>query len=136
MDVERGEWYEGDVVEQVGTQLFTMKYDHYPIERNVPAHRLVADMDELHVTYEEVIDPDPAYIYTCEVSIRDLGRQKDIVYLTKPQPEWETDDDSGEAMEYVLQLNARTATQRQANPVYAHSREALVEKLAALAAEL
>ena len=46
------------------------------------------------------------------------------------------DDDSGEAMEYVLQLNARTAAQRQGNPVYAHSREALVEKLAALAAEL
>ena len=37
-------------------------------------------------------------------------------------------------VDYVLNLNARTATERRENPVYAHSRAALDEKLAALAA--
>jgi hypothetical protein len=102
--------------------------------KNVPPYRLVADGDTLHVTYEEAADPDPAYIYTCEVSIRDLGAQKDVVYLAKPQPAWETSSD-GQPLEYVLQLNARTTAQRNINPVYAHSREALEEKLATLVAE-
>jgi hypothetical protein len=44
-----------------------------------------------------------------------------------------TDDSfAGDALEYTLMLNPRTARQRENQPQWAHSREALIEKLAAL----
>ena len=44
-------------------------------------------------------------------------------------------DDRGLINEYPLMLNPRTARQRENQPHWAHSREALMEKLAALVVE-
>ena len=100
----------------------------------VPADHIVADGDVLFITYEEAADPDPDLIFQCEVSLRDDGTEKDVVCLVNPQPQWEVDE-LGVVKEYTLLLNPRTQRQREAQPHFAHSREALDEKLAAVAAE-
>ena len=48
---------------------------------------------------------------------------------------WELDDDQ-KPEEYVLNLNARTAAQKESNPTWAHTRGALDMQLIALAAAL
>jgi hypothetical protein len=133
LDVERGAWYEGNVYEQVGSGNFKMQYDGpYQTELNIPPHRLVADTDSLHVTWESPEDPDAELVFKCEVSIRDFNGEKDVVFLVNPHPTWEVDEATGDALEYTLMLNPRTARQRENQPQWAHSREALIEKLAAL----
>ena len=57
-----------------------------------------------------------------------------MVFLTNPTPVWEVDDASGDVLEYPLVLNPRTTRERDHQPHWAHSREALMEKLAALVA--
>jgi hypothetical protein len=100
---------------------------------HVPAHQIVADGDILFVTYDEVEDVDPERIFRCEVSIRDV-RQKDVIFIINPEPEWERDD-AGELEEFIVNLNARTPQQREGQPsAWAHPRTALEEKCAALAA--
>eukprot|EP01044_Picomonas_judraskeda_P001529 COSAG03_NODE_92_length_13295_cov_193.147014_12_plen_691_part_00 len=136
LDTESGQWYNGNVAEQVGAGTFRMQYDGpYATETNIVAHRLVADGDTLHVTWlepAEAADPDPDLIYICEVSIRNFGREKDVVFLVNPQPTWELDEDTGKAFEYTVNLNPSTAAQRAEQPHYSHTRAALEEKLAAL----
>ena len=96
---------------------------------------MIADGDIIFVTYEEPGDPDEEEIHSCEVSVRDFNGQKDLVYLTNPDPVWELDDDQ-KPEEYVLNLNARTAAQKESNPTWAHTRGALDMQLIALAAAL
>ena len=134
LDVQVGGWYEGNVSEEVGVGTYKMNHDHYEAVQHVQRHRIVADGDTLFVTYEEVADPDPNQIFRCEVSIRDIDGEKDAVCLINPEPEWERGDD-GELREYYIVLNARTQAQHKSNPHWAHTRPALHEKLAALAAE-
>ena len=134
LDVGVGGWYEGNVSEEVGVGTYKMNHDHYEAAAHVPRHRIVADEDILFITYEEVADPDPEQIFRCEVSIRDVGGEKDAVCLVNPDPEWERDED-GKVVEYYITLNARTQQQRESNPHWAHTHAALLEKLAALAAE-
>ena len=58
-----------------------------------------------------------------------------MVFLVNPHPVWELDEMTGDVVEYPLMLNPRTARQRENQPHWAHSREALMEKLAALVVE-
>jgi len=133
LDVANGGWYEGNVSEEVGVGTFKMNHDNYAAVEHVPAHQIVADGDILFVTYDEVEDVDPERIFRCEVSIRDV-RQKDVIFIINPEPEWERDD-AGELEEFIVNLNARTPQQREGQPsAWAHSRTALEEKCAALAA--
>lgn len=134
LDTENGGWYEGNVSEKVGTGKYKMNHDNYATVHQVPADHIVADGDVLFITYEEAADPDPDLIFQCEVSLRDDGTEKDVVCLVNPQPQWEVDE-LGVVKEYTLLLNPRTQRQREAQPHFAHSREALDEKLAAVAAE-
>ena len=90
--------------------------------------------DILFVTYDEVEDVDPERIFRCEVSIR-VVRQKDVIFIINSEPEWERDD-AGELEEFIVNLNAHTPQQREGQPsAWAHSRTALEEKCAALAAQ-
>ena len=69
-------------------------------------------------------------IYQVEVVIRNEGE----IWMTKPRPEWEKDEDSA-LMEYVLRPNAHTPKQLADQPMaWAHSRDALKAKMEALAA--
>ena len=53
LDLAQSQWYEGDVEMTPGAGTFVMKYDDYPVERGVPAERIVADGDNVFVTWEE-----------------------------------------------------------------------------------
>ena len=93
-----------------------------------------SDTGRVEVTWESPEDPDCDLIFECEVSIRDFSREKDVVFLTNPNPIWEVDDATGNVLEYPVVLNPRTARERSHQPHWAHSREALMEKLAMLVA--
>ena len=114
-----------------GSETSTVKFDRYDTETGVDSDRIVADCDKIFVTWEEPADPNMDLIYEATVDVRSIGETKDVVMLTRPKPDWELAENGIDQEEYVLNLNNAEGDNQPT--AWAHTRDALEGKLAALA---